>query len=223
MTLLNNTFKITEMTFLKTNQNFLIPGPAGQVEVMITRPEKSKKTITGIICHPHPLHGGTMNNKVVTTLAKALDQLGLNTVRFNFRGVGKSEGQYSYGVGEIEDLKAILKWVKQSRQRDNIWLAGFSFGAYISAKVAQDQIVTQLISIAPPVFYEDFTSLRKMTFPWLIVQGDQDEVVPFDQVRAFVHQILSPVKFVVVPGASHFFHGRLIELRELLVRYLAGL
>ena len=222
MTLFNNTFKITGMIFPKMNQTFLIPGPDGQIEIMITRPKEAKKTITGIICHPHPLHGGTMNNKVVTTLAKSLGQLGLKTVRFNFRGVGKSKGQYSYGIGEIEDLKAVFQWVQQSCQRDDIWLAGFSFGAYISAKVAYDQTVTQLISIAPPVFYEGFSSLQHMTFPWLIVQGDQDEVVPFDQVRDFVHQISSPVKFVVVSGASHFFHGRLIELRELLVRYLTA-
>nr|WP_080775280.1 alpha/beta fold hydrolase [Coxiella burnetii] len=271
---------------------------------MITRPKGIEKSVTGIICHPHPLHGGTMNNKVLTTLAKALDELGLKTVRFNFRGVGKSQGRYDNGVGEVEDLKAVLRWVEhhwsqddiwlagfsfgayisakvaydqkvaqlisvvttlakaldelglktvrfnfrgvgksQGRydngvgevedlkavlrwvehhwSQDDIWLAGFSFGAYISAKVAYDQKVAQLISVAPPVFYEGFASLTQMASPWLIVQGDQDEVVPFEQVKAFVNQISSPVEFVVMSGASHFFHGRLIELRELLVRNLA--
>ncbi|ATN85211.1 Dot/Icm type IV secretion system effector CoxH3 [Coxiella burnetii] len=204
-----------------TNEDFLIQGPVGQLEVMITRPKGIEKSVTGIICHPHPLHGGTMNNKVLTTLAKALDELGLKTVRFNFRGVGKSQGRYDNGVGEVEDLKAVLRWVEHHWSQDDIWLAGFSFGAYISAKVAYDQKVAQLISVAPPVFYEGFASLTQMASPWLIVQGDQDEVVPFEQVKAFVNQISSPVEFVVMSGASHFFHGRLIELRELLVRNLA--
>ncbi|MBW5802860.1 alpha/beta fold hydrolase [Coxiella endosymbiont of Ornithodoros amblus] len=204
-----------------TNENFLIQGPVGQLEVTITRPKVIEKSMTGIICHPHPLHGGTINNKVVATLAKALDKLGLKTVRFNFRGVGKSQGQYDNGVGEAEDLKSVLRWVKHSWPQDDIWLAGFSFGAYIAAKVANSQKIARLISIAPPVFYEGFDALTQMTAAWLIIQGDQDEVVPFEQLKAFVNQVSSPVEFVVMSGASHFFHGRLIELRELLVRNLA--
>ncbi|WP_267257144.1 alpha/beta hydrolase [Coxiella endosymbiont of Ornithodoros maritimus] len=204
-----------------TNENFLIQGPVGQLEVTITRPKGIEKSMTGIICHPHPLRGGTINNKVVTTLAKALDKLGLKTVCFNFRGVGKSQGEYDNGVGEAEDLKSVLRWVKHSWPQDDIWLAGFSFGAYIAAKVANSQKIARLIGIAPPVFYEGFDSLTQMTAPWLIIQGDQDEVVPFEQLKAFVNQISSPVEFVVMSGASHFFHGCLIELRELLVRNLA--
>lgn len=110
-----------------TNEDFLIQGPVGQLEVMITRPKGIEKSVTGIICHPHPLHGGTMNNKVVTTLAKALDELGLKTVRFNFRGVGKSQGRYDNGVGEVEDLKAVLRWVEHHWSQDDIWLAWFFF------------------------------------------------------------------------------------------------
>ena len=203
-----------------TNEEFLIQGPVGQLEVMITSPKKIERSMTGIICHPHPLHGGTINNKVVTTLAKALDELGLKAVRFNFRGVGKSRGRYDNGVGETEDLKSVLRWVKHSWPQDEIWLAGFSFGAYIAAKVANGQKIARLIGIAPPVFYEDFASLTQMTAPWLIIQGDQDEVVPFEQVKAFIKQISFPVEFVVMSDASHFFHGRLIELRELLIRHL---
>ena len=208
------------MIVSKTNETFLIQGPAGHLEILVTLSKKAKKFIIGIICHPHPLYGGTMNNKVVTTLFKVLDELRIQTVRFNFRGVGRSQGQYDNGVGEIEDLKAVLRWVKQTFSTDKIWLAGFSFGAYISAKVAYDQKVAQLISIAPPIFYEGFSLLTQMASPWLIAQGDQDEIVSFDQVKEFVHKISSPVNFLVIPGASHFFHGQLMQLKELLIHYL---
>ena len=208
------------MIFLKKNKTFLIQGPAGHLEILTTFSEETKECIVGIVCHPHPLYGGTMHNKVVTTLVNALNELRIRTIRFNFRGVGRSQGQYDNGVGELEDLKEVIRWVKKTFSADKIWLAGFSFGAYISAKMAYDQKVAQLISIAPPIFYKDFSLLTRVASPWLIVQGDQDEIVPFDQVEKFIHTLSSPVKFIIIPGASHFFHGQLIKLRELLIRHL---
>ena len=199
---------------------FLLPSPAGSLEVMTTWP-KQTPSITGVICHPHPLFAGTMNNKVVTTIAKAFDQLGLATVRFNFRGVGKSTGEYGETIGEREDLTAVLQWVKTVLPQPQIWLAGFSFGSYIAAAVANKIPVAQLVTVAPAVHHNDFAGLTNVGCPWLIIQGEQDEIVPFDQVKRFVENPPVPVKFIAVPGAGHFFHGRLIELRDILVRELS--
>ena len=113
--------------FQKKLQSLFFPGPAGQLEALTTWPNESRTKIVGIICHPHPQQEGSMHNKVVTTLAKVFDYLGLPTVRFNFRGVGKSEGQYGKTIGETEDLLAVLSWVKSVLPNDTIWLGGFSF------------------------------------------------------------------------------------------------
>lgn len=210
------------LEFPKTEKTFLIKGPAGHLEVITMRPNESEKSTTGIICHPHPLHGGTMNNKVVTTIAKAFDQLGLKTVRFNFRGVGKSEGKYDDAIGETEDLKTVIQWIKHIYPNDAIWLAGFSFGSYVAAKAANaNAAITQLITVAPTVNHYDYYALTAITCPWLIVLGTQDELIPFAEVQAFVNNPPVPVKFITIAGASHFFHGRLVELKEALIRELS--
>ncbi len=204
--------------FPKENSKFFLPGPEGNLEVMTTRPSKLSKPITGVICHPHPLYGGTMDNKVVTVVAKTFDQLGLKTVRFNFRGVGKSEGHYANGVGETGDLKAILTWVRKTCPDDAIWLAGFSFGSYVAAQVAnEDHGVARLITIAPTVDNCDYQALTNIACPWLIIVGEEDELVPLADIQAFVKTPPVPVQFFSIPGASHFFHGKLIELRERLL------
>lgn len=113
-----------------------VKGPAGKLEVAVGTPIGIDRSALGIICHPHPLHGGTMYNKVVTTLARTLQGLGLTTVRFNFRGVGKSQGEYDHGRGEIDDLLAVAAWLQKEMGHQEIWLAGFSFGAYIAANGA---------------------------------------------------------------------------------------
>jgi len=128
---------------------FLLPGPAGDLEVLTTSPAEAKAV--AIICHPHPLFSGTMHNKVVSTLAKTCQELGLRTVRFNFRGVGKSTGTFAEGVGEADDLFAIIQWVQHVCPAEKIWLAGFSFGAAVSIYAATKIHVEKLISIAPPV------------------------------------------------------------------------
>ena len=202
--------------FPQTNSQFILPGPAGNLEVMTTFSKDSSKNIVGVICHPHPLFEGSMQNKVVTTIAKAFDHLGFATVRFNFRGVGKSEGQYGETIGETEDLLAVIKWVKQALPDYQMVLAGFSFGAYISAKVANQISVLQLVSIGPAVSKFNFKNFTHIDCPWLVIQGDQDEVVPFEMVKAFAENPPAPLKLIVMEGASHFFHGRLIELREIL-------
>src|SRR3990167_159180 len=130
-------------------QQFTIPGAIGRLEIITMRSQAQDKAVTAIICHPHPLHGGTMHNKVVHTIAKAFKDLGIKSVRFNFRGIGASEGSYGQGLGEVEDALAIVDWVKKVCPHDEIWLAGFSFGAYIAAQTATRISPAQLITIAP--------------------------------------------------------------------------
>ena len=206
------------MELFPKNDVTLIVGPVGKLEVMTTRPENVEKSVTGIICHPHPLHGGTMHNKVVTTIAKAFDQLGLKTVRFNFRGVGKSEGKYDDAIGETDDLKTIIKWIKYNHPNDEIWLAGFSFGAYIAAKVTNvDHTIARLITIAPALNHSDYATFTDIICPWWLVAGGEDEFVPFTDVKTFVDDSPVSIKCVFVEEANHFFDGVLIKLREILI------
>lgn len=207
--------------FSEKTETFLLDGLAGKLEIMTTLATDSERAVMGVICHPHPLYGGTMHNKVVTTVAKAFEQLGAKTVRFNFRGVGKSEGHYDDALGEADDLRVILGWVKGACPNDEIWLAGFSFGSYVAAKAANtDPDITRLITIAPTVNNYNYHAFTSIACPWLVVLGAEDELVPLEQVKAFVEQPPVPVRFVVVEKASHFFHCKLIELREALVREL---
>lgn len=192
---------------------FFLPGPVGKLEVLTTWPYAVARGVA-IICHPHPLYSGTMNNKVVTTIAKAMEELGLATVRFNFRGVGKSEGSYGEMRGEIEDLKAVKQWVNRMSPDLPVWLAGFSFGSYIAAMVANMSTdVVSLITVAPAVTHANFNQLVSIKCPWLILQGGKDEVVSYDAVREFVGRSPVPVTFITIPDATHFFHGQLLELR----------
>ena len=207
----------------KKNETFLLDGLSGRLEIMTTQ-AKSERRITGIICHPHPLYGGTMHNKVVTTVAKAFEQLGVKTVRFNFRSVGKSEACYDNTLDETDDLKAILGWVTEVCPSDEIWLAGFSFGSYVATKVANTDLnIKQLITVAPTVNNYDYQSVKNITCPWLVVLGSQDEFVPLEEVGVFIKQSPASMRCVVIEGASHFFHGSLIKLRAVLIRELPNL
>lgn len=190
-----------------------VPGSAGKIEAIADLLHNDAPAVA-IICHPHPLHGGTMNNKVVTTLARTCRELGLATVRFNFRGVGKSEGEFGHGVGEVSDLLAVVEWVKQSCPNAILWLAGFSFGGFIAASVATEIPVAQLITVAPQVSRFKETKLPSITVPWILVQGEQDEVVSPEEVFTWVETLEFKPQVIRVEGAGHFFHGKLVELRE---------
>jgi alpha/beta superfamily hydrolase len=167
-----------------------------------------------------------MSNKVVTTLARAFGEMGHQTVRFNFRGVGKSEGTYGEAIGEIDDLLAVLAWAKERFPQHKVWLAGFSFGSYITAAVAaEDHTIEQLISIAPPTpanyfNFQHTNHANEISCPWLVVMGEEDEVVPVEDVRKWLAAIKAPIESVFLPGVTHFFHGKLTELRELLKQRL---
>ena len=203
-----------------TSEIFLT-GPAGKLECLIDVPEPElKRPATVVICHPHPMHGGTMRNKVVTIIERAVRELGLNTVRFNFRGAGESEGEYDEGQGEIEDLMAVAEWVQKTRPSDDLWLAGFSFGAYVALKAAQDLPVRQMITIAPPVERYGFENLLPPNCPWLVVQGDEDDVVSATAVQQWADALDQPPNLIIMEGADHFFHRRLMDLRGLIKNHV---
>jgi alpha/beta superfamily hydrolase len=169
---------------------FLLRGPVGMLECATDVPEPDcERPATIIICHPHPLHGGTMHNKVVTILERSMRELGLRTVRFNFRGTGDSEGEHDDGYGEIDDLFAVAEWVRRTRPDDSLWLGGFSFGSFITLRAALNLDIGQLISIAPPTDRYAFDCLNHPDCPWLVIQGDLDEVVSIDNVRGLARLV----------------------------------
>lgn len=198
----------------------LIQGPAGKLEVVLASPTEEPRHAWGIVCHPHSLFGGTMNNKVVTTLVKTFQGLGVPTVRFNFRGVGQSEGQFDNGQGELDDLLAVMDWLQQQQIKNEIWLAGFSFGAYVAAKAATQLPLHRLVTVAPPVENFSMEALAPITCPWILVQGEQDEVVPPETVFAWAESRDPKPLILRFPEASHFFHGELGELRSRLTEAL---
>ena len=143
-------------------------------------------------------------------------ELGLRTIRFNFRGAGESEGEHDEGYGETDDLFAVVEWVRHTRPNDDLWLGSFSFGSYITQRVAQNLKLGQLITIAPPVDRYAFSQLQQPDCPWLVVMGDEDEVVALEDVNCWIEDLDPKPDFLVMEQAGHFFHRRLMDLRGLL-------
>ncbi|MFN3234718.1 MAG: alpha/beta hydrolase [Gammaproteobacteria bacterium] len=200
--------------FPQNTAHWFLPGPAGKLEVITQAPKESNKTIA-VICHPHPQKEGTMHNKIVTTLSRMFESQGCHTVRFNYRGVQKSEGSYGNIEGECDDLRAVIAWLKQSDVSGyDIILAGFSFGAYISAKIATECHPKMLISIGPVMPEYPFAKLPTMTCPWIIVHGEDDEIGLANNVAEWEKTRNDVTNLMIMPGAGHFFHGKLIDLRN---------
>lgn len=201
----------------------LINAPTGQLEIVIDKIDDNKHHHWAIVCHPHPLFGGTMNNKVVTTTSKALQLSGYSVIRFNFRGVGQSTGQFDEGRGELQDLHAVFDWLSANEPVDTLCLAGFSFGSYIAFQASQTLPCKQLILIAPPIMRFNYESSQDITCPCLIVQGDEDEIVDPQEVIAWAKTLEKReprFKLKIMDKSGHFFHGKLIELRNTLKDYL---
>ena len=159
---------------------FTIDGPAGPIEAACDDPEAGvdRIDVVAVLCHPLPTEGGTMHNKVVTMAARALRECGATTIRFNFRGVGQSAGTFEEGEGESDDLRAVIAYVRAQYPQSQLWLAGFSFGAYVSYRVAAETRPGLLLSIAPPVGRSwDFAEIPHPNCPWLVIQGDAVEIV----------------------------------------------
>ncbi len=201
-------------TFPDETGDLQLVGPAGVIEAHLELPDPAEaRSGVAIICHPHPLHEGTMHNKVVTMLSRGLRELGLAALRFNFRGVGESAGTYDGGKGEAEDVEAIARWLETVRPGDALWLAGFSFGSYVAARAAQRLPVRQLISVGPAVENFDFASLRRPDCPWVVIQGEEDEVVKPEAVFEWAASVKPPLQLIRMPETGHFFHRRLMDLR----------
>lgn len=194
-----------------------IPGPAGDLEAITSFPvEAEAMHAVGVVCHPHPLYGGTMTNKVVHYISRAFNDLGVGTVRFNFRGVGASAGSYGHGAGEAEDLAAVLEWVVAHYPERPVWLAGFSFGAYVAIRGAKHSAVVRLVTVAPPVNLFDLNNAPVPDCPWLLIQGEEDEIVPCADVLGWARGLPHPPRIIRMKGVDHFFHGRLNDLRDVL-------
>lgn len=203
------------MNILCQTQTLMIPGHAGQIELMISCPTNPVANMPfGVICHPHPVYGGTMHNKVVYIIANTFNSLGAGVIRFNFRGVGKSEGHFDQGRGETEDLKAVVAWLRTQYAPKKLWLAGFSFGGYIAVRGHEAVQADRLLLVAPAV--ERFAPLQLTDIPCLIIQGGQDDVVTPIAVEKWAQQQTYSPTFKYLDEAEHFFHGKLNELRDLI-------
>jgi len=198
-----------------------IAGPAGTLEGLLVEPADGKVSAVAIVCHPHPLHQGTMSNKVVHTLAKAFAAKGMAVLRFNFRGVGDSEGSYDEGKGETADALAALNWLEARYPGAQAWVAGFSFGSFVALQVAQAKPLRGLIMVASPVQRFEFTQFQHPSCPWLVVQGDADEVVAVDDVLAWVDGLYPGPALTVMHNVGHFFHGQLAELRATVEEFMS--
>jgi alpha/beta superfamily hydrolase len=193
---------------------FALAGPVGVLEVATAVPEPAAaRAGTAVICHPNPQQGGTMRNKVVTMLERALRESGLATVRFNFRGIGASVGEFDHGDGESGDLVAVAEWVRKVRPDDVLWLAGFSFGSYVALRSARSLAAAALILVAPPVDRYEVAELATPGCRTLVVQGEEDEVVAPQTVYAWVDGLDPKPNLIRMPETGHFFHRRLMDLR----------
>jgi len=216
---------MTASAFPEQSATLLLDGPAGALEVAVDLPEPADaRRLVAVVCHPLPTEGGTMHNKVVTMVARALRELGATTVRFNFRGTGGSEGAFDHGNGEREDLRAVVEWVRAARPGQPLWLAGFSFGSYVSLCSAAALQPDALISIAPPVSGRgwDFSEIELPEVPWLVVQGDDDEIVDAQAVYDWIEKLDPQPQLVRMPETSHFFHRKLIDLRGAIQHEVKG-
>jgi uncharacterized protein len=194
--------------------SFSLSGPAGTLETLtdVAEPAIARRGVA-VVCHPNPAQGGTMHNKVVTMVERALRESGLDTVRFNFRGTGESEGSYDEGNGEGDDLAAVVAWVRRTRPDDALWLAGFSFGSYVTLRNAVRLGAAALISIAPPAGRWPFEGFALPECPWLVVMGEEDEVVEPQAVFDWIDSLDVKPELVRMPETGHFFHRRLMDLR----------
>lgn len=205
----------------------VINGPEGRLEGRYHHCKEDNAPIA-VVLHPHPQHGGTMNNRVVHTLYQVFVQNGFSTLRFNFRGVGRSQGIFDRGEGELSDAAAALDWLQvYNPNASACWVAGFSFGAWIAMQLLMRRPeIEAFIAVAPPANNFDFGFLAPCPASGLIVQGDHDQLVTAESVQRLVgklmHQRDIRIAHTVIPGADHFFHNHLEPLKATAVQYIAA-
>jgi alpha/beta superfamily hydrolase len=211
---------------LSSIRSLFLDGPAGRLEALLNAGAE-EATHAAVVCHPHPLYGGTLHNKVVFHTMKALNSFGYPVLRFNFRGAGLSQGEHDQGDGEEEDVRTALDWLDREFHLPMLF-AGFSFGAAVGLRAAcPDERVRALIGLGLPVAAiddrtYDFAFLQTCMKPKLFVSGDRDQFGPPAKLEAVVGSLPEPKKLVIVPGADHFFEGRLRELRETIEAWVPG-
>jgi alpha/beta superfamily hydrolase len=205
------------------SERIVISGPTGAIQALVETPATADLRHFAVVCHPHPLFGGTLDNKVVHTVARAFEELGAPAIRFNFRGVGTSHGIYDEGVGETDDAVAVIAYGRERWPDAALWLAGFSFGGAVAIRAAARERPERLVVVAPAVTRLgrlDVSDVLTRSCPWLIVQGDADEVLDANTVIEWSSRV-SPLPVVsVLAGASHFFHGRLTDLRDSVLAFM---
>jgi len=210
-------------------RSLFLDGPAGRLEALLNAGAKNA-THAALVCHPHPLFGGTLHNKVVFHTMKALNSFGFPVLRFNFRGTGLSHGEHDHGEGEVEDVRAALNWLDAEYHLPLVF-AGFSFGSAVGLRAAcPDARVRALIGVGTPVvpvaeateeprvYTLDF--LQQCTKPKLFVSGARDQFGPQAKLEALVASLPEPKKLVLIEGADHFFEGRLRELRDAIEEWM---
>lgn len=203
----------------------MIPGPSGQLQAVLHQGDKTGTFAANnwlvILCHPHPVHGGTMDNKVVTTLMRTYRDIGIHVLRFNFRGVGKSDGVFGNAVGEQDDLRSIINWCQHTLPGTGLMLAGFSFGSSMAAQVSYEvKGLLHLTLVAPPVERYPYARDNQFSCAVCVVQGDQDERVIAQGVYDWIAGLQGKVELLRYPEAGHFFHGYLTTLKTDLTQIL---
>ena len=200
-----------------------IPGAAGNIEGLLQEYEGADHSLIAVVCHPHPLYGGTLHNKVAHRVASTLHTRGAAVLRFNFRGVGKSEGTHDRGRGELDDGLVVLETLRRRYPAAHVWVAGFSFGSWVASRMAAaESAVERLIMIAPPVHTQTFEEMRGSPVPKLVVQGTGDEICKPENLARVFPTWADPKRLVEVPGGSHFFDGQLADLGSAIEQGLAG-
>lgn len=206
-------------------QSLSIPGPAGSLEALLVEGQPDAR-YAALVCHPHPMGGGTMHNKVVYRAAKTMQSLGLPTLRFNFRGTGLSEGRHDEGRGERDDVRAALDWLHQ-RSALPVLVVGFSFGAYVALRACcDDDRVPGFVALGLPVAAEgreySYDFLASCTLPKLFISGGRDQYGPQAVLVRIVASAAQPAALVIVPDADHFFAGKLDEMQHALREWLTS-
>ena len=202
------TSRLREVTF---------EGPVGTLEGLLQERDARDHALTAVVCHPHPLHGGTLHNKVAHRVASVLHGLGAAVLRFNFRGVGGSAGTFDRGAGELDDARAALRWMEARYPGVRRVLAGFSFGSWVAARLAAvEPWIEHVILVAPPVATADFSAMRTSPVPKLVIQGTLDHICPLAAMELEFPAWSGPKRLERVDGATHFFDRRLAALADAL-------
>lgn len=203
--------------------NTFFEGPAGRIEAILKEPT-IQVTRAAIVCHPHPLFGGTMHNKVVYRIARAFADAGFAVLRFNFRGTGRSQGEHDDGRGEREDLRTAIEFIEHKYPVSELWLAGFSFGSMVMLRTAAcDDRVRAFVAVGVPVSRYDFSDLPRCNKPKLFVQGALDQYGATQDLVKLFESLDEPKELKIIEDADHFFEGHLPELAAAVTAFIASI